>query len=142
MRVNHFHKLYIVALTLVVIIAAPVVQAAEVSPMSVEGATTIDVAAAKQLFNDGVIFVDVRSDSDYDAGRIPEALHLNIKTNFSLEILVSEVKKDQPMVLYCNGEKCLRSSDAAIKAVEWGWTNIYYFRDGFPSWKSADYPVE
>ena len=115
---------------------------AEVSPMTIEGATTIDSAKAKALFEQEVAFVDVRKDSDWDAGRVPGAIHIELKKAYSADSLGAEVKKDEAVVFYCNGEKCMRSSDASAKAVAWGWSNVYYYRDGFPAWKAAGNPVE
>jgi rhodanese-related sulfurtransferase len=51
-------------------------------------------------------------------------------------------KKDQPIVIYCSGVKCSRSYRASEKAVEWGYTKVYYFRGGIVEWKKAGYPVE
>ncbi len=115
---------------------------ADVSPQKIEGATTIDATKAKQLFDQGALFVDVRRDSDWDSGRIPDALHLELKKVFSSETLSEEAKKDEPIIIYCNGEKCLRSSKATVLAVEWGFKNIHFFRNGFPAWKMASFPVE
>ena len=50
--------------------------------------------------------------------------------------------KDEAVVMYCNGHNCMRSSKASAMAVGWGYSKIYYFRDGFPAWKDAGYPVE
>ena len=65
-----------------------------------------------------------------------------MKKAFSPESLEAEVKKDEPVVFYCNGHKCLRSSKASALAVSWGWNKVYYYRDGFPAWKAAGNPVE
>jgi len=46
------------------------------------------------------------------------------------------------IVIYCNGEDCLRSAKASKMAIGWGFTKIYYYRDGFPAWKKAGYPIE
>ena len=124
-----------------VLFSANVAGAAD-SPLTVDGATTVDTAKAKALFDDGVIFVDVRSDSDFEAGRIPEAEHLESKKVLSESSLQEVVAKDEPVVIYCNGHSCMRSSKASGMAVSWGWTKVYYYRDGFPAWKSAGYPVE
>ncbi len=114
----------------------------KISPTSIDGATTIDTAKAKALFDKGVIFVDVRKDKDWSAGRVPDAVHIELKKVLSEETLSKEVKKDQEAVIYCNGEKCLRSSKASAKAVAWGFSKVYYYRDGFPAWKAAGHPVE
>lgn len=114
-----------------------------ISPKMIEGAITVNSAEAKSLFDQEVLFVDVRKDSDWDAGRIPGAVHLdNKKGVFSEASLSAEASKDEKLVIYCNGEKCPRSAKGCKDAVAWGFKQVYYFRDGFPAWKSAGYPVE
>lgn len=119
-----------------------VLAAKKISPMTVDGATTVDTAKAKSLFDKGALFVDVRSDKDWAAGRIPDAVHIELKKVYSEATLSKELKKDEEVVIYCNGESCLRSSKASAQAVGWGFTKVYYYRDGFPAWKAAGYPTE
>ena len=115
---------------------------AEVSPVKVAGATTVSTEEAKKLFDAGVTFVDVRKDSDWEAGRIPGAYHIEMKNVFSETELGNVVSKDQEVVIYCNGESCMRSSQASEKAVSWGFAKVYYYRDGFPAWDADGNPVE
>ena len=112
------------------------------SPMTVSGANTIDTPKAKALFDQEVAFLDVRKDSDWDAGRIPGAIHIELKKKLNAESMAGEIGKNEPVVIYCNGPSCMRSSKATAKAVGWGYTKVYYYRDGFPAWKAASYPVE
>ena len=114
----------------------------KISPTAVDGAKTVSAAEAKALFDKGVIFVDVRKNKDWDAGRVPDAVHIELKKVLNESTLGKEVKKDQEVVIYCNGPSCMRSSKASAKAVGWGYNKVYYFREGFPAWKSAGYPVE
>lgn len=114
----------------------------EPAPETVHGAETISVEKAKSLFDKGVVFVDVRKDKDWDAGRIPGAVHIESKKAFTDASLGEVAKKDQEIVLYCNGPKCHRSYNSTVKAVDWGYSKVYYYRDGFPSWQSAGLPVE
>ena len=114
----------------------------KVSPTTVTGAKTVNAAEAKVLFDKGTIFIDTRKDKDWNAGRIPDAIHLDVKKKLSEATLSKDVKKSDPVVMYCNGSSCIRSSKASKMAVDWGYTNVYYFRDGFPAWKAAGYPVE
>ena len=86
--------------------------------------------------------MDSRKNSDWEAGRIPDAVHLELKSNFTEAGLSAEAGKSDPIVCYCNGDSCLRSSKCSKKAVEWGFSKVYYYRDGFPAWKSAGNPVE
>jgi len=113
-----------------------------VAPEAVPGASTVDTAKAKALFDQGVVFIDVRNDADWEAGRIPGALHLELKRVFSAESLGAVVAKDQDVIVYCNGIQCPRSSEAATKAVAWGYAKVYYYRLGFPDWQAAGYAVE
>ena len=124
-------------------VTAPLTLAADkVSPETVKGATTVDGAKAKALFDKGVVFIDVRNDKDFNAGRIPGAVHLDLSKNFTEASLGAKAKKDQDLVLYCNGISCMRSSEASEKAVGWGYSKVSYYRLGFPDWKAAGYPVE
>ena len=112
------------------------------SPEAVDGAVTVGVTAAKALFDQGALFVDVRTAKGFEAGRVPDAVLLDLKKNFSKESLGAEAAAGDPIVIYCNGINCWRSSKAAKKAVSWGYTKVNYFRGGFPAWKKAGYPVE
>ena len=114
----------------------------DATPLSVDGATTVDPVAAKALFDDGALFVDLRKDVAWDAGRIPGAVHLDFKKAFSKEALEAEAGPDEAVVFYCSGVRCPRSSKACVKALAWGYKKVYYFRDGFPGWKQAGLPVE
>lgn len=130
-------------LTLVILCTASLVIASEeVSPASINGATTVDAIKAKELFDNEALFIDTRKDKDWDAGRIPGAEHLEVKKILTQKSLAEVASKDEPIVIYCNGHKCMRSSKATAMAVKWGYTKIYYFRDGFPAWQAAGYPVE
>jgi len=132
-------------ITVFALTIAPTISAAEsgkLSPEVVKGATTINTKTAKSLFDQGVVFIDVRKDKDWQAGRIPGAEHLELHKVFNEASLGKFVKKNQMVVFYCNGPKCLRSSHASAEAVKWGFTKVNYFRGGFPAWKEAGLPVE
>ena len=135
-------KQFYVLTSLLILVFTPLAHAGDISPESIRGATTIDVNQARALFEQEVLFVDVRKDQDWEAGRVPGAVHLNLKETYSEANLLKEISKDAKVVIYCNGEKCLRSSKACAKAVDWGFTDVHYFRNGFPSWKLAGLPVE
>ncbi len=112
------------------------------TPESIDDAQTINTATAKSLFDQGVPFIDVRKQEDYDTGHIPGAHHLPIASDFNAQSLAAIVSKENPVVIYCNGIHCMGSSKAVQQAVAWGWTNVYYYRDGMPDWKRRDYPVD
>lgn len=118
-----------------------------ISPEHVPGATTVDAAKAHELWEARAWFVDPRKVEQFEAGHIPGALNIEYapsKPNQPLtaEALEKEVPKNEPVVFYCNAEKCDRSSWGAALALEWGWKEVYYFRDGYPAWTKAGYPVQ
>ncbi len=118
------------------------------SPESVEGATTVDAAKAHELWEQRAVFIDVRKAGQFEAGRVPGAINLSYgpeitgEQPFNAAALESNVGKNDPVVIYCNDEGCDRSSWGSALALEWGWTKVYYFREGFPAWSKAGYPVE
>lgn len=117
------------------------------SPEKVAGATTVDAAKAYELWKARAWFVDPRKPVEYEEGHIPGAVNIEYDpgmpdqplTPASLE---AEVPKNEAVVFYCNAEKCDRSSWSAALAAEWGWTDVYYFRGGYPAWVNAGYPVQ
>jgi rhodanese-related sulfurtransferase len=135
---------HVFAWILFMMILTPQARAAPeyVSPATVPGATTIDTAQAKTLFDRGAIFIDVRNHADWEAGRIPGAIHLELDKVFTEASLSAVARPDQEVVMYCNGTKCPRSSQAAASAVSWGFARVYYYRLGFPDWQGSGYPVE
>lgn len=133
-------------MTVMVLVAAAGFSTSSVradSPETVAGATTIGVAKAKEMFDAGAVFLDARKDADWEAGRIPGAHHLELDSQLTKENLAKVAKPADPIVFYCNGVKCMVSPHAIEKVVGWGdWKNLYFFREGFPAWKAAGYPVE
>ena len=112
------------------------------SPEHVEGAITTSLQQAKTLFDEGVVFVDVRNVRLYTKKHIPGAYHLDLKNGFEEEALAAIVKRDQPVVIYCSGVKCSRSYKASARAVSWGFSKVHYFRGGIVAWKNAGYPLK
>jgi TolB-like protein/class 3 adenylate cyclase/rhodanese-related sulfurtransferase len=108
----------------------------------VEGAVKIDVTGAKTLFDRGVTFIDSRGKGSYSRGHIPNAINLHTETDMTREALSEYVGSDEEVVFYCGGEDCPLSANACAKALVWGYIKVYYFAAGFPSWKSAGYPIE
>jgi rhodanese-related sulfurtransferase len=111
------------------------------SPDQVEGAISTSAIQAKELYDQGAVFVDVRNPRLYAKKHIPGAFHLDLKYNFDEVKLAAVAKKDRPVVIYCSGVKCSRSYRASEKAVSWGYSKVHYFRGGIVDWKKAGYPV-
>lgn len=139
---SSIYRVLFSALLIAVAHTAVASELVDATPTSVPGATTVDVDAAKQLFDEEAAFIDLRKENVWNGGRVPGAIWLDFKKGFNKEALASEVGTDEKVVFYCSGVRCPRSSKASAKAVAWGYGKVYYFRDGFPAWKNAGYPVE
>ncbi len=130
------------------LLTTPCANAEVVSPETVPGTTYVGGSEARNLFDRGVPFIDVRVVADYDAGRIPGAVNLTIQEDeassvFTEESLLAEIgSKDALVVFYCNSTSCWRTAAAAERAVGWGFTGIHYYRLGFPDWQQHGFPVE
>jgi rhodanese-related sulfurtransferase len=79
-----------VALGLTLALSAP----AAGIPKTIPGVKTVNAKEAKKLFDQGVIFVDLRSKRDFAAGRVPDAVHIEFHDVYSEATLGQHVKKD------------------------------------------------
>jgi rhodanese-related sulfurtransferase len=140
-----FKLLSLVLLSSVLAIVAPVSHAAKAgytAPEQVAGATTVTVEEVKALYDAGAVIIDVRNPRLYARRHIPGAHHQDLKDTFDEDSLQAVAKKDEPVVIYCSGIKCSRSSRASEMAVSWGYKKVRYFRGGIVDWRDAGYPVE
>ena len=112
-----------------------------VAPMSVKGTTYVDSQKAFELFNKGVKFIDVRPKSSSARGKIKGAVELYVGY-MTPSAIQSVLKKEEEAVLYCNGQRCSLTPEALEILVGWGYTKLYYYRDGYPAWEFYGLPVE
>ena len=135
-------KIQFIFIAFIILLTSESIRAKSPAPEYVEGAVTVSTERAKELMNQGVVFIDVRGAGDYQSSHIPTARHLDLKLDLTKAALLPIVKKHKPVVFYCNGEMCQRSAMASAKAVAWGWVQVYYYRGGYPDWQKAGLPLE
>ena len=114
---------------------------ATTAPPDESGITRIDTAKAKEYFDRGMLFIDVRGDS-YDEGHIPGSTNIYWNGEFNEATLSKAMGTNEEVVFYCDGPSCGLSIKASRAAVSWGYDKVYHYRDGFPAWKAAGYPIE
>ena len=112
------------------------------APLEVPGAKTISVDEARWLFDDGILFIDVRNPRLFARRHIPGALHLDFKTRFTLAALEEVADRNQPIVIYSSGVRCARAYRASVLAVDWGFRRVHYFRGGIVDWRDVQFPLE
>lgn len=113
------------------------------APDSLSGAILVDAETAAELIvnTPELLIVDSRKEVEYSKGHIQMAISL-LDTEMTLDMLSKHAPdKSTPILFYCNGEQCLRSSRAATHAMEWGYLNIYWFRGGWNEWLDKGMPI-
>jgi rhodanese-related sulfurtransferase len=116
---------------------AKLVAAEDVATAAAGGAMVLDARVAAEYADGhikGAVSVPYREKSDkavnFDASQ----------DDFNLSKLPAD--KAAPVVVYCNGPECWKSYKASILAIKAGHTNILWYREGYPNWKSKGMPTE
>jgi rhodanese-related sulfurtransferase len=113
------------------------------APEQVEGATIVSAEEAIELIlaDPELVVVDARKKTEFIKGHIEGAVNI-LNTELTRERL--EAVAPDPgrhLMFYCNGVRCLRSSDSIEKAIGWGYRNIYWLRGGWKEWTEKRLPV-
>ena len=112
---------------------------------SEEGPEEINsVARAKEIFDTGnVLFVDARSQDNYEDGHIPGAVSLPVGLfDEQIESFLDRHSPDTRIVTYCSGRTCEDSHNLARLLSDVGFTQVSVFIDGFPGWEAQGFPIE
>ncbi|CAM3696057.1 rhodanese-like domain-containing protein [Parendozoicomonas haliclonae] len=117
------------------------VQATE-APQDIDGAVTVTTAEAQILYEQGAMFIDVRRREKWNWGHIVGARHFGLRSTFKLLRHEGFVERSQPIVLYSDGPHTMRGALGVFMARAWGYTHVYYYRDGYFSWLAQDLPVQ
>ncbi len=100
---------------------------------------TIADVVARQKRGDRFLLVDVREESEFNAARIPGALHIG-KGVIERDIEEKIPDAAAPIVLYCGGG--YRSALAALNLQQMGYTNVISMDGGFRGWKESGLEVD
>jgi rhodanese-related sulfurtransferase len=103
-----------------------------------------DVIQAKQIYDSGdMLFVDARTREDFDEGHISGATSLPIgQFDELIDSFLDRHDIEQPIVTYCSGRTCEDSHNLAQLLIDFGYSDVKVFIDGYPGWKAEGYPVE
>jgi rhodanese-related sulfurtransferase len=99
-----------------------------------------DVQTTKKKLDAGekMILVDVREESEWARGHIPNALHLG-KGIIERDIEKAIPEKGAVIVLYCGGG--FRSALAADNLQKMGYSNVISMDGGWREWTQAGFPT-
>lgn len=113
------------------------------APLHIKGSITVDSQKAYELYNQKVLFLDVRPAwMVKKQGKIKGAINYYVRdiTANGLKMLLPA--KNTPVVIYCNGIGCSLSEETIVKIAPLGYKNIYFYRDGYPAWTYFKLPIE
>ena len=121
------------------------------TPTALPNVQRVDVVTAANLIKQGAVIVDVRTDKEFKAKRIPGAvlapyLEKSLKeTSFNATLddfsAADKLDKTKPTIFSCNGAECWKSYKASQVAVAKGFQKVYWLRGGLPEWEAAGMPL-
>lgn len=102
---------------------------------------TIDVHQLKNKMeqDEKLCLIDVREQDEWQAVRIPNAIHIP-KDNISSQIEAQVPNKNHPIYLHCKGG--VRSLYAAQCLMDLGYNEVYSVDGGIMEWAMFGYPIE
>jgi rhodanese-related sulfurtransferase len=91
---------------------------------------------AREMVASGAQLLDVRTDHEWEAGRIAGAAHIPLD---ELAERAGEIERDRPVVIYCRGGN--RSTMAAAALADAGF-DASKLSEGIVGWEEAGLPLE
>lgn len=85
------------------------------------------------------VLVDIREDSEWDQGHLPNAVHLG-KGVIERDVETKFPDKTSPLVLQCGGG--FRSILAADTLQRMGYSNVVSLGGGYSEWEGCGLPIE
>lgn len=104
----------------------------------VAGISEVDTLEATRLINNDALVLDVREDSEWKIGHIPDAKHIPLG---KLSGRVSELEKfkDKAIVISCrSGHRSARACSILKKS---GFDNVHNLAGGIIAWERANLPI-
>lgn len=101
----------------------------------------VNIQEAKKLLqeNPKIVIIDVREESEWAQGHLPQAKHLG-KGVIERDIEKTIPNKEQTLLLYCGGG--FRSALAAVNIQKMGYKNVISMDGGYKEWMDAGLTTE
>ena len=122
------------------------------TPRVLEGVKIVNADEVAEMMRKGVTIYDTRIEEEHRENHIKGARWLpyaeksaktvgfdSSKDSFDLSRIAD---KNAPVIFACNGPECWKSYKSCVSAVKAGFTQIYWFRGGYPEWVAKGYPIE
>lgn len=113
--------------------SAPAQVSEAVTPLPAE----ISVDQAYNLYQDGVFFLDVRTQEEWDDFHAPNSTLIPLD---QLESRLGELPTDEQIVVVCRSGN--RSATGRDILLDNGFTGVTSMNGGLTAWRSAGFPIE
>lgn len=95
-------------------------------------------AATQAMNTEGTVVLDVREDSEYKQGHIPNALHIPLG-QLGKRLPELDKYRERPLIAYCRTGN--RSGSAARLLHKHGFATVHNLAGGIVAWQNANLPV-
>jgi rhodanese-related sulfurtransferase len=122
------------------------------TPTAIPGAQLITTANLANAMNQGVqmLVIDVLGGqyalpNAYPAGVMAQGGDFSDRVQQQTVQWLQQVtggQKGVPIVIYCSDPMCWLSYNASLRAVNAGYTNVYWYRGGVQAWQMAGLPTQ
>ncbi|WP_309146188.1 rhodanese-like domain-containing protein [Nitrosomonas sp. Nm84] len=107
--------------------------------ISQRGIKEIDTRVAIQLINhQDALVLDVRDDSEYAAGHLPNSRHIPSEKIEERWIEIQKFKEKPIVIIYRSG---IRSNRASVVLKKNGFAQVFNLMGGIDTWKRANLPI-
>jgi rhodanese-related sulfurtransferase len=152
MRLIRFHRFQLVVLLILGCALAGPARAGD-TPATLKGAALVGAQDVVKLQASGATVIDSRVASEYSEGHIKGAISVPYREKSAKDASFDASQdewalgklpadKSASIVIYCNGPECWKSYKSSVAAIKAGYSNIHWFREGFPAWKAAGLAIE
>ena len=111
------------------------------APETIAGAETLNAESLILLAQgvDDLQLIDARLNQDRTTGYIEGSISLSDLDTSCAKLETTVADKGQTLVFYSNGINCPRAARSIGKALECGYTRVYWLRGGFEEWRRGDF---
>ncbi len=97
----------------------------------------------QMIKNSEVVLVDVRPKEIYGMGHLPGAFSFPLEAfDEVLDRLLTRIKKDSVILVYCSGVECSDSHTFAARLVELNFKRVQVYAGGFREWQEMGYETQ
>ncbi len=100
------------------------------------GAAIGTTQAVQMMNNQQATLVDIRPDSAYSTGHIPQSKHI---PSSEIAQKTGSLAKDKPLILVC--DRGVTAVGAAVKFRAQGFTSVFTLEGGINAWTQAGLPI-